>query len=127
MRLSPGRHSGQLHSVFDDVVDIAVGQILGRICAQVWHPGIEIRSHGRLAAAIDSVTASTLRQIGLATLIRVAGRRRDWVLLIPLAHRDGQISHCSSHHDFPLAGNGRCTEAAPHQHDPAQDRRRQHD
>src|ERR1700688_23666 len=69
MRIAPGRHAGELHTVFDDVVNLAITEILGCRRAQIGHSGIEIQPHLCLAATVDSMTCRAPNKKGFPRLL----------------------------------------------------------
>jgi hypothetical protein len=76
MRASHGRHTGELHAVLDDVMDVAIAEALCRSGAQVWDAGILVGSNGRSSPAIDTVTDCTAgkkRLLPLRDGIRISG------------------------------------------------------
>ncbi len=56
MRIAPRRHSGKLNAVFDDVMEVAIGEVLGGRRTQIGNPRIKARSGLSDAAAIVTVT-----------------------------------------------------------------------
>ena len=51
-----GRHAGELDSVFDDVMQVAVGEVLRGGVAKVGNARVEVRANGRASAAVGAVT-----------------------------------------------------------------------
>jgi len=69
----PGGHAGELDTVFDDVVKIAVGEVLGGGVAEVGNAGVEIRADGRAPAAVGAMTDGAAGEEGVASLLEGSG------------------------------------------------------
>lgn len=71
----PGRHAGELDAVFDDVVELAVGQALGGRGAQVRHARIEMAAEGSGAASVCSMARRAASEEKVARGLEIFGRR----------------------------------------------------
>src|SRR5271165_3734328 len=89
MRIAPGRHAGELNSVFDDVVQLAIGQSLRGRGAQIRNSRIKMTAYRRGAAAVDSVTARALSQEEFTALVDGIWIGLERILLVPIRFGNG--------------------------------------
>ena len=112
---APRRHSSKAHTVFDDVVELAVGKILGFPGAHVGHAGIEFLAHLRHAAAIVGVaTCAVVREMAacLDEKLRVSLHR---IREITHAAGNRQAMHLSRETGFERARIVTCAQASRHE------------
>src|ERR1700680_57958 len=119
MRIAPGGHAGELHTVLDDVVNLAIAEILGCGSAQVGHSRIEIQPHLRLPAAIDSMTNRAMGKKPFSALLQSIRSRRNRVFLVPFASGNGKTSHGSGQDGLPSRRHRGSAEASPDQEEAA--------
>jgi hypothetical protein len=100
-------------------MDFAVRQILGCIRTQIRHPGIQIHSHLRLAAALDSMATRALREEGFPVLLGGVCGFREGILFGAFRSGNRQIPRASSQNSFPGGGRCRGAKSPPHQQCPA--------
>src|ERR1700722_3881503 len=119
MGIAPGGHARELHTVLDDVVDLAVTEMLGCEGAQIGHSGIEIQAHFCPAAPVDSMTCRALDKKGFPALLEGIRSRRYWVFLIPLASGNGKRSHGPRQPSLPYGRHRGSSEDAADQQEAA--------
>ena len=105
-----GGHACELDAVFDDVVKIAVGEMLRRGRAKVGDARVEVGADGRASAAIDAVADGAAGQEGVAPLLegaRVLGQR---VFELALVAGDGGVADGARDVSFPTRWSGGGTE-----------------
>src|SRR5579864_3129143 len=106
-----GRHASELDAVLDDVVKVAVGEVLCRGGAEVGDARAEVGTDGRASAAIRAVADGTTGQEGVAPLpqgMRVVSQR---VLELALMAGDGGVADSAGDVSFPVRWAGGGTEA----------------
>lgn len=115
VRTAPCRHSRELHTVDDDVVDLAVGEILSLGRPQVGHARIEIATERSYSAAVNSVTVGTSRQENLSPSLEIFRRGIQGIGLASGRTGNGKISHASRKRTFQPRGFIGGAKAAPDQ------------
>jgi len=87
--ITPSGHAGELDSIFDDVVNLAVGEGLSLGGPKIGDSRIQIQAHLSLPAAVYSMTIRTLTQKVFSALVCGIGSLLEWILLASLGFRDG--------------------------------------
>src|ERR1035437_3810397 len=121
VRTAPGGHSRELDAVLDDVVQIAVREVLRAGRAQIRHSGIEISADRRRARAVMAVTNGAPGQEGLTALLQDLGRGKKWIAFFPGSSRYRQVPDAPSQDGLARRWLRRCTEATDHQRADAND------
>ncbi len=114
MWIIPGRHSGKLDSVFDDVVDFLVAETLRRSRPQVGHPRIKIAADLGFSAAVDSVAGRALGKKGLPALLHSSRSCFKWILQAALVAGNGKTSDGPRQGGFRRRRDCIRAEASPH-------------
>jgi hypothetical protein len=84
MQVAPSGHSGEGDTVFDDVMKLAVTEVL-RLCrVQVWHTRIKGLSRRRRTATVAPMTIRASREEILAAIIQILRCYLQWVFTTAL-------------------------------------------
>ena|SRR5579862_9877599 len=68
-----GGHAGELNTVLDDVVKVAVGEVLRGGVAKIGHAWVEVGADGRASAAVGAMADGAAGEEGVASLLEGGG------------------------------------------------------
>jgi len=89
---APRGHSRETDSVVDDVIHLAVRQVLGFGLAHVWRFRIKILSDLRFPASVIGVARGAMVGEMGSRLAENFSCRRERILRVAFRHRDGKLS-----------------------------------
>jgi hypothetical protein len=101
-----------LDAVFNDVVNLTVGQKLCLLGPQIWNAWVKARADIRSAAAVNAVAVRAASEKELAAFIQDFRRRRHRVLGATLSARDGDVTNGAGDRGFKVRRFRTRTEAA---------------
>src|SRR5580704_1181197 len=110
------RHTGELNPIFNDVVNLAICEVLRGGEVKIRYAGVLIRADRSSSPGIDSMAGSAARQEVLAALLDSQGIARLRILLTSLPPRNCEIAYRSGGDSFKSRGCGRGTEPTPFEH-----------
>src|SRR5580704_1359924 len=98
MRTPPCRHSRQLNSIFNDVVEFTIREILGLRREQIRYSWVKAPPHLRPPSSVDAVTNGASRHEMFASLRQGLRFDHQWILLVAFTTGNREIPHPPSHY-----------------------------
>jgi len=112
---APARHAGKLNSVCDDVVNLAVAEVLRLRREQIRHPGIEILPNLRRATSIGAMANRAAGNEMFAGFFQSIWCSFPGILFATFASRDRKIPDGSGHNLLEKRRLRFSAEASPDQ------------
>jgi hypothetical protein len=100
VRIAPSGHPCELDTIFNDVMNVAVGEALGLRGSQVRDARIERLAYRRESAAIVTVARLATSREGVAAILKILLRGFEWILFVSRATWDRKISRSASYGRF---------------------------
>ncbi len=104
MGIAPRGHAGEADAVADDVVELAVGEVLGWRLAQIWGLRIEIAADLGLSTAVAAVANGAAIGEVFASLFQDVGRGLPRVGSVAGTAGDGKVADGASYDFFDGGG-----------------------